>query len=227
MKLLLFDIDGTLVRTNGVGRSSVERAFAERLGGPIRTDAVTFSGKTDPQIIREILIANDVDATDDLVDEVLALYEETAYHTLQPNHVELLPGTAALLDGLARRSDVQLGLLTGNVRRMAYRKLDAVGLGKYFPFGAFGSDHADRYQLPSIGLARARAHATHPFEGDDMVIIGDTEHDIRCGRSLGATSVAVCTGRYTRADLAPHDPDILFDDLSDVEAFFVHVLGAL
>ncbi len=228
MKLLLFDIDGTLLHANGSGRRAVEDALTEACDHPIHTEGISFSGKTDPQIIVEILQANGLspDRIGALRTAALAAYERVATTTLNPEDVDLLPGADTLLDALAGRTDVQLALLTGNIKAMAYRKLDAVGLDHHFPFGAFGSDHADRYQLPPVALRRARRHTGHPFRGEDVTIIGDTQHDIRCGREVGARAVGVCTGRYTRDDLAPHDPDVLLDDLTDAKQFLQSVLGS-
>lgn len=226
MKLLLFDIDGTMLHANGAGRAAIERALSRLCDCPITTDGVRFSGKTDPQIIREILRTNGLnpDTTSTLVDEALAVYEETAHDVFDPETVIRLPGVRALLTRLEAHRSVQLGLLTGNIESMAYRKLSAVDLDHHFAFGAFGSDHADRHQLPPVAAARARVHTGHPFEGRDIVIIGDTEHDILCGRAIGAFSVGVCTGRYGRHELAAHDPDLLLDDLSDTAAFVDAVL---
>jgi phosphoglycolate phosphatase-like HAD superfamily hydrolase len=226
MKLLLFDIDGTLLHANGSGRRAVEDALSDVCDCPISTDGVPFSGKTDPQIMREILHANGLDTSriDTLIDDALSAYERVAAASLAPHTVDLLPGAADLLTALADRSDVQLALLTGNIEPMAYHKLGAVGLDHHFPFGAFGSDHADRNRLPAVALQRAHDHTGHPFQGQDTIIIGDTQHDIRCGRGVGARAVGVCTGRYTRDDLAPHNPDVLLDDLTDARHFLQSVL---
>jgi phosphoglycolate phosphatase-like HAD superfamily hydrolase len=222
MKLLLFDIDGTLLRTHGVGRRSIETALTQLSGQPITTDGIHFSGKTDPQILREILANNEVpaEARAALIEQAMAAYVDIARRLLSPKRVTVMPGVDALLAHLAARNDVTLGLLTGNLEPTAYLKLEAASLAHHFPFGAFGSDDADRYRLPPVAVERARQHTGHDFVGRDVVIIGDTEHDVRCGRGIGAFSVAVCTGRYDRAALARHDPDVLFDDLRDAETFF-------
>jgi len=224
MKLLLFDIDGTLLHANGTGRTAVERALSDLCGCPITTEGVSFSGKTDPQIMREILEANDLDVTASLVEEALAVYESTAHAAFDPNAVDPLPGTADLLDRLAGL-DLHLGLVTGNIESMAYKKLTAVALDHHFAFGAFGSDHADRHELPPVAVQRAQDHTGSTFGRGQVVIVGDTEHDIRCGQGIGAFSVAVCTGRFARHELAPHKPDVLLDDLSDPDAFIDAVLG--
>lgn len=218
MKLVLFDIDGTLLLSNGVGRRTVEESLSELVNQPISTRDVSFSGKTDPQIMREVFTANGVDATDALVDDALRVYAEAASPVTGPDTVRLLPGVDALIDRLAAHAGVQLALVTGNVEHMAYRKLQAVHLADYFPFGAFGSDHADRNRLPPLALARAERHTGRAFDGPDAVVIGDTVNDFECGRHVGATVIGVCTGRYSRDDLAPHGPDWLFDDLRDTDA---------
>lgn len=225
MHLLLFDIDGTLLLTHNAGREALEEALQAVLGRPCPTDGVAFSGKTDPQIVGEVLALHGLPAADGLREAVLDAYMARLRPKLTPDRVEILPGVTRLLPALAARADVCLGLLTGNMAPMAYAKLAVGGLADYFPFGAFGSDDADRYALPPIALARARAHHGQTFRGHDVVLIGDTEHDLRCGRALGARAVGVCTGRYGRADLLPHAPDLLLDDLADTDRFIAEVLG--
>ncbi|MFW5955419.1 MAG: HAD family hydrolase [Rhodothermales bacterium] len=226
MKLLLFDIDGTIVLTHGVGRRSVERALSETCGRPIDASSVTFSGKTDPQIIAEVLDVNGFDRAtfNGLERRALSAYQRFMESSLVSARVELLPGVAALIKHLDGRNDVQLALLTGNLEPLAYRKLRAVGLDCFFAFGAFGSDHPDRYHLPPIAVERALHHTGRRFEGRDVVIIGDTEHDIGCGRGIGALSVGVCTGQYDRACLRGHGADVLFDRLDNTQAFVDAVL---
>ena len=227
MKLLLFDIDGTLLTADGMGRGAFEAALGDLVGQPISTRNVSFSGKTDPQILREILHLNGCPAAflDGRFHEALARFESTATASFDPKRVRLHDGVEALLSTLEARNDVQLGLLTGNLKRTAYLKLRAVQLDTRFPFGAFGSDHEDRTALPAVAVERARDHTGHTFAGKDVVIIGDTEHDITCGRSLGVFSVAVATGRYDRDALAAHDPDLLLDDLTDIRGFVEKVVG--
>ncbi|GIV59057.1 haloacid dehalogenase-like hydrolase [Rhodocaloribacter litoris] len=217
MKLFLFDIDGTILRVHNVGRHALEDALAEVLGRPLPTAGISFSGKTDPQILREVLEHHALGhlARDGVFTRILDVYQERMRAALTPDRFLLLPGVRALIDALAGRPDVCLGLVTGNLEPLAYVKLGAVGLDAHFPFGAFGSDHADRRRLPPLAVERARRHTGRTFAGKDIVIIGDTEHDIDCGRGVGAFSVAVCTGRFSREHLAPHGPDLLLDDLSD------------
>jgi len=216
VKLILFDIDGTIMLTHNAGRHAMEDALGEVLNRPMPTSGVSFSGKTDPQILMEILSAHDLTdhITDGRFEAILEVYQSFLGRTL-PHKSNLLPGVADLVSSLHARPDVKLGLLTGNLQPMAYAKLRAVGLDQYFAFGAFGSDHHERNSLPSFALQRAEAQTGHAFIGEEVIVIGDTPNDIACANIVGASSVAVCTGRFSRKDLAPYSPDLLLDDLTD------------
>ena len=226
MKLLLFDIDGTILKTH-IGRRTIDHTLSRLCGRPISSEQVSFSGKTDPQIMREILLKNGFSASEmaALVPEVLAGYAEAAREAIAPHHIEVLPGVRALIDHLAAQATVQLALLTGNLEETAYLKLEAVGLAPYFPFGAFGSDHADRAELPPIAVERAYAHTGRSYTGKDVVIIGDSENDVLCGRGIGVFAVAVATGRVSRDALAAQNPDLLLDDLCDHDHFMRKVVN--
>lgn len=221
MKLLLFDIDGTLLRVSTSGRVAVRHAIERTFGRPLEVDGISFSGKTDPQILSEILEFHGytISPGDKRFDRVLELYAEDMLERLDSEDVEVLPGVRTLITRLSERDNIRLGLLTGNLEETAYRKLSAAALDQYFPFGAFGSDHHDRHQLPAIALDRARAKTGHHFRGSDVVIIGDTPHDVTCGQSIGASAVGVCTGRISREELAEAEPDILLDDLDCCDRF--------
>ena len=217
LKLVLFDIDGTILLTRGSGRRSLEAALERVLGQSIRTEGIAFAGRTDRQILRDILGAAGIDLTraNGILGEIEVAYQEEMRRLLAPEDVSVLPGVRSLVESLAREPDVHLALVTGNLEPMAYLKLEAVRLAHYFPFGAFGSDAEDRNELPAIALARAQAHTGHRFESSSVFIIGDTVHDVQCSRSIGCRTVIVCTGTYSRQELAPHAPDLLLDDLSD------------
>ncbi len=216
MKLLLFDIDGTLLRIRGLGRVCVDNALCAYFGRAVSSDGVSFSGKTDPQIFRELIVREAGDA-DVALPPILDAYQAEVRARLETLHVHPLPGAVELVGRLSRRRDVLLGLLTGNVEPMAYLKLRHIGLDRHFAFGAFGSDHEDRNGLPAIALGRAAAHTGRPFRPEDTVVIGDTPRDIACARAVGARAVAVATGRFDRAALAMHRPDLLLDSLEDAE----------
>ncbi len=221
MRVILFDIDGTLLRT-GAGRRSMEHALRTTFGTP-GDPSYRYDGKTDRQIIREAMrLAGFDDATID------ARRAETEAHYLASLRDEvlstehpavLLPGIRELVDAVAAHDGLLLGLLTGNVAEGAALKLHAVGLDPLaFTVGAFGSDHEVRGALPAIAQGRAQALLGRPVPGDACVIIGDTPADIHCGRGIGARAVAVATGHYQRDELASHGPHALFDDLRDTAA---------
>ena len=220
MKLLLFDIDGTLLTTNGAGRPAVESAISDLVGCPISTEGITFSGKTDPQILREVLVKNEADEAllNGRFSEVVEAFRTTMHRVFDPAGADALLGAQALVEQLHTDDRFQLALVTGNLQEMAYLKVGAIGFGEqHFPFGAFGSDHEDRNELPGIARSRAVAHAG--IEHGEAIIIGDTPRDIECGRAGGCMTVAVATGRFDRSTLAEHEPDVLLDSLEDADAF--------
>ncbi len=227
MKLLLFDIDGTLLISKGAGRKAMQAAVRRLTNRhEVAIDGIDFSGRTDPQIIKDVFLQNGLDESewDARIPEVLDTYVtefESAYH---PDQFIPLPGVQDLVKQLDQTPNVQLAILTGNLQKTAYLKLQAIGLDQYFPFGAFASDDADRYKLPNIAVKRAFAHNQHAFKGKNVVIIGDTRHDILCGRDIDVFTVAVSTGHYSAEDLHIHEPDVLFDDLSDADAFMSQVI---
>jgi phosphoglycolate phosphatase len=220
-QLLLFDIDGTLVR-GGPAKEAFERALVETYGttGPI--ESWDFSGKTDPQIARELLSA--AGRTRDEIDAGLPRLW-TAYLAglelgLARRPMDLLPGVTLLLDALAEletAGEVALGLVTGNLARGAELKLASAGLRSTYPVGAFGSDHELRDELPRIALERARQAWGRSFEREQVVIIGDTPRDVQCGRAHGTRTVGVATGRFTRLELEACGADVVLDDFTETE----------
>ena len=230
MKVVLFDIDGTLLWTDGAGRRAVQQALEEVFGAPM-PQGHEFDGKTDPQIIRELMLRAGVDESaiaerlPAALDRYLALLR-AELTGLEETH-RLFPGIAPLLDALEARQDVLLGLLTGNIAPGADAKLRAVGLDPdRFRIGAFGSDHASRPELPAVARARAEALLGHAVAGEDVVVIGDTPADMSCGNGIGARAIGVATGRYSVAQLSAYEEGIVFADLSDTAAVMQAILGA-
>jgi len=209
MTPLLLDIDGTLLRVTGGIRPAAAHAVSTVTGQTLSTEGVSFSGRTDPNIFRDLLRASGVTEPDAVLGDVLAAYVEEAQNTIRPPNVEVLPGVRSFLAALSDRDDVILGLVTGNVEPIAYHKLRTAGLAAPFAVGAFGSDHGDRAALPALAVRRLEARSGHTLSPESAIVVGDTQRDIACARAAGSRVVAVCTA------LQPHGPDLLFDDLQD------------
>ena len=227
LRLVLFDIDGTLLSAAGVSASALSEALRRHFGTEVGIEGYDYSGKTDPQIVRELMRPEgfDVAAIEERMEATLTSYVKFLRARLRPEHVRPKPGMSALVLALARDPRVTLGLLTGNVEPGARLKVEPMGLNEHFPFGAFGSDHEDRHLLPALAVERARSLTGHLFEGKRVVIVGDSIHDVRCGRSLGVRAVAVATG-HTKPDvLHAEEPDALLPDCSDLECALRAILG--
>lgn len=222
MKLILFDIDGTILWTDGAGRRAMEGALTLIFGSP-GASTYRYDGKTDMQIVRETMREQGhddawIDARlRNVLDEYLLRLDQELAHEIPQAH--RYDGVLELLDALDDRGDRVLGLLTGNLIDGAHRKLTAVGINPTrFRVGAFGSDHEARPELPAIAIRRTLETLGITFEGPQVIIIGDTPADIHCGRGVGARAIGVATGRYSVDDLAAHDPAAVFADLRDTAA---------
>jgi phosphoglycolate phosphatase-like HAD superfamily hydrolase len=229
MKLVLFDIDGTLLRTDGAGRRSMERALLAVFGTTGSPD-YRYDGKTDRQITREQMrAAGFTDATIDArMDDVFDFYIAQLTHELETNpaQAERLAGVPLLLETLRAHDGVTLGLLTGNIEPGAQRKLAAVDIAwDQFRANAFGSDHEERSALPAVAQQRANTLLGRNIDGSQLVIIGDTPADIQCGRSLGVRAIGVATGRFSTQDLAQHAPFAVLESLADTDAALDAILA--
>ena len=222
MPLLLFDIDGTLLLSDGVGRRTIREALSQIVGRPVSSDTVSFSGRTDPAIMRDVLLESGcpADEAEDLLQTCLDTFARIFQERIEPRHMTVLPGVHDVLDTVAQRFGKPLGLVTGNLEVTAFAKLRAAGLDGYFSFGAYGSDHEDRNLLPAVAMDRARKHGHDPVRTEQTVIIGDTEHDIGCSRHAGISVVAVATGKIPLDTLRQHGPDLLLPDLADPSGLF-------
>ena len=224
-KLLLFDIDGTLLDTGGAGLRALRAAFLETFtepdhDGPEFPD-LDLAGSTDSGIIRSLFALFDIEASEANVAAFYASYHPRLQSELAnrgATHGRVLPGIRNLLEHLRENTDHLLGLLTGNTSTGAWTKIASYDLEGYFGFGAFGDDHHDRDELGPVALRRAAKHSGQTFDPADTFIIGDTPKDIRCARACGARSVAVATGHTDAEELRRHEPDHFFDDLSDIPA---------
>jgi phosphoglycolate phosphatase len=215
-RLLLFDIDGTLIHSGGAGIEALKVALKERFGIDDDLAGIEIAGMTDSGIVISILNKHKIPATPENVAAFLDSYVHFLSLELPRRQGRLLPGVLELLQKLQSRKHVVLALLTGNVSRGAQLKLEHYGVWHFFEFGAFADDHHDRNELGSFARARAKEKHGREFSAAEIDVIGDTPRDIACGKAIGARTIAVATGTWTREQLAEHDPDFLIEDLSDV-----------
>lgn len=215
-RLILFDVDGTLLSTNGQAGEALGTALRETFGtaGPI--EHYGWAGKTDPQIVFELLGRAGIPRADvqPRLSEVFDRYCDNLARRLSPANTRALAGVHELLHALSQRPAIAVGLLTGNIRRGADIKLTAAGLAGYFTMGAFGSDQEDRDRLVAVARGRARERWGDEFPGTRTAVVGDAEPDIRCARAGGARAISVASGKTTRETLARLQPDVLLDSLA-------------
>lgn len=212
----LFDIDGTLVHTEGAGKAALEAAFHEVFGVERALEGVPLAGRTDPLIIGDALALHGRKFENGEGERFWSRAETHLARLLSPPRGGVLPGVHTLLDAIEAEPAHVRGLLTGNMPPFARLKLGAFGLFERFAFGTYGSDGPDRPAMARVAVARAAERWGAPPER--CVVVGDTELDIDCARAAGAHVVAVATGGRTREQLAPHGPDLLVDDLTDASA---------
>lgn len=230
VRIVLFDIDGTLLRSGGAGRASMERALTEVFGSPGSSE-YHYGGKTDRQIVRDLMRREGF--TDDAIDAQMGQLLESYVSGLATelgsgNRTMLvLDGVIELLDTLDREDRVVVGLLTGNIESGARAKLTAAGINPArFRVNAFGSDHELRPELPAVAQRRASELLGTDVQGNRLVIIGDTPADIQCGEAIGARAIAVATGSYSVEQLAAHEPYAVFESLADTSAVLSSIMNA-
>ena len=225
-RLVLFDIDGTLLSGGRAARTVFAAALNEVFGtcGDIETFA--FEGKLDPMIVRELLLAAGVpeETVRRRHSDALAIYLDRLEAALAAERPVLKPGVTAILDGIARDGAAVRALLTGNVERGARIKLSAVGLWDRFAFGAFGDEASRREDLGPIALEKARRLGLS-FSGADCVVVGDAPQDVACALALGARMVAVATGRTPPRSLAAAGAHVVLPDLADTSRALEAILG--
>lgn len=230
MRVVLFDIDGTILRSGGVGRIAMERALTEVFGSPGNTE-YHYDGKTDRQIVRDLMTLEGLSdpEIDAQMDYLLAAYLVGLKRELTSGArtVHVYPGVRELLDELEAEKTVVLGLLTGNIEHGANAKLTAAGIDiARFRVNAFGSDHELRGELPAVAQRRARDLLGSEVAGNRLVVIGDTPDDIRCGEAIGARAIGVATGRYSVDQLHEHGAYAVFETLADTAAVMERIMNA-
>ncbi len=215
MKLILFDIDGTLLWTDTATKAA-NRAFSQMFGIKNALSGISLSGKTDPLILEEMFDKNLGRKFDDgEAEEIYKIYIEFLNHELAScDDSYVLPGVRELIYALNSSDNIILGVATGNIEQGAWLKLKHMDLDDYFKFGGFGSDSAIREELIKKAIERAINYSGYKvFE--KVFVVGDTPYDITHGRAAGALTVGVATGSYSEDELKQHNPDFLFSDFSE------------
>lgn len=219
-KLILWDIDGTLIKSHGAGMRAMEKALTKRFGKDVRLDMIDWAGRTDTWLTGEIFRHVGLPDTPQNAHDYLESYLELLPHELIEGPQGLvLPGILELLETLHHRPAVAQGLLTGNLKRGAEFKLTHYKVWHYFEFGAFADDSPHRNDLGPHALRRAKERHAADFAPEQTFIIGDTPHDIECGRAIGARTIAVATGNFTTEQLKVHQPTMVFENFADTAAF--------
>jgi phosphoglycolate phosphatase len=219
IRLVLFDIDGTLIRTGGAGQRAFDRVCEMEFKIPNGTLSISFAGRTDTSIIREFFVRHGIEPSPENFRRFLDAYVFCLDHLLGQTAGRVLPGVLELLRDLDSLSQPPvIGLLTGNVHLGAQIKLRHYRLWDHFCMGAFGDDDEDRNRLAAVALERGRRMIEAGLTGDEVLVVGDTPKDIACGRAIGARVLAVSTGGSPYAELARHQPDWLVGSLESVKA---------
>ncbi len=222
-KLLLWDIDGTLLFGDRAGERALLVSLRRMFGVEGSLESVEIAGRTDRFITENLLRAHGIDPTPEAVHRFLEGYLEALPEEMPRGRACLLPGIVSILETVAAREDLAQGLLTGNLERGARLKLEPFGVWHYFPFGAYADDSISRNDLGPHALRRASAHHAAEFTPRRTFIVGDTPHDIDCARAIGARAIAVATGRFSVEQLAAHGADLTLPDLGDPGAFFAFI----
>ena len=224
-RLLLFDIDGTLITSGGAGQQALKDAMSARFGVVEDLQGVSLAGSTDANIAVQLLRRHGLDPEPENIAALLDEYLTHLPSRMTERNGFLMPGIISLLEELHTKPEAVLGLLTGNVERGAKIKLTHYGVWHFFEFGAYADDHHDRNELGKFAQARALAKHGEEFPPERIYVIGDTPRDIECGRAIGAQTVAIATGQYSVDELSVYKPDHLFEDFSDTAAVVQVLIG--
>lgn len=225
-RLILFDIDGTLITSGGAGEKALKEAMRTRFGKTEDFSGIVLAGATDRGIAMNLLEKNHLPASDENVAALMDAYLHHLSEEIGRHAGSVLPGIVPLLEALQRRKNVVLGLLTGNLVRGAEIKLRHFGVWDFFEFGAFADDHHDRNELGHFARARAMETTGSEFPPERIFVVGDTPRDIECGRAIGARTVAIATGQYTVEELQAFHPDFLFATFLDTPEIVAVLAGA-
>ena len=217
IRVVLFDIDGTLIHTGGAGVKAFARAFSEEFGLHDGSENLKFAGRTDVSLVREFFNLHKIDPTP----EHFSRYFEVYLHWLEKMVADCDGGVFHGVDNFFAQMKMleerpAVGLLTGNIKRGAQIKLNKFGIWERFAFGGFADDHEDRNGIAAAARERGEKHFGKRVRNDEVLVIGDTPLDIRCGRSIGAKVLAVATGSFSVAQLREHEADWAVEDLAAI-----------
>jgi phosphoglycolate phosphatase-like HAD superfamily hydrolase len=217
IRLVLFDVDGTLIRTGGAGVKAFARALATEFGEDGGTELIKFGGRTDVSLVRELFSLRQIEPSPRNFERFFAAYLSCLEELILHCAGGACPGVPEFCRALAARAEPPLlGLLTGNIRRGAQIKLQRYQLWDQFPFGGFGDDHEERDQIAAVARQRGSERLGRPLRDGEVLVIGDTPLDIRCGRAIGAKVLAVATGSFSVPQLQQHHPDWAVENLSKI-----------
>jgi len=218
--LILFDIDGTLISSEGIGVRSIEEAGAAMFGKPFSLEGIPIGGRLDPLIWNDACVKHGIENPDTHHEKFRREYGSILANNLRSVSVSTLPGVPELLEACRSLENATLGIVTGNYEETGMMKLEAAGIDpSMFVANAWGTDGDERADLPPIAMERSECV-------EPAVLVGDTTHDVTSGQAAGCKVIAVCTGTHNRDTLDSVNPDLLLDDLSDTEAIIHWMLNA-
>jgi phosphoglycolate phosphatase-like HAD superfamily hydrolase len=219
LKLVLFDIDGTLLHTGGAGVKAFARAFAVEFGLNDGSEKLKFAGRTDVSLVREFFSHHQIEPTPDHFERFFKTYLILLRQIIQECDGGPCTGVMEFYDSLAALPEPPMvGLLTGNIREGARVKLEHYQLWEKFPFGGFADDHEERDHIAAAAVRRGSERLGRTLRGEEVLVIGDTPLDVRCARAVGAKVIAVGTGSFGVLELMEHKPDWAVEDLSKITA---------
>lgn len=215
-RVVLFDIDGTLIRSQGAGKKAIANTLKEDFHCDTPDVEVSFAGRTDLSLIKEIFQRNSLKISGGDMQKFFASYVRHLSQTLAECQGEVIDGVVALLDHLFRDEEIILGLLTGNIRDGAFAKLQHFKLDRYFKLGGFGDNCEDRAEIAKEGVRAIETAVNMRVNPKKVLVIGDTPHDVNCAHAIGARSLAVCTGYSSRKEIEVAKPMYLMEDLREL-----------